>query len=139
MAESSQAELRTIVKGSPERVMILDRFGKEHELCPLSLADLVEYEDKTGASLLAVERDFKLKDLAYLLYLSLRKEGLSPEQVEKRAYRVSEHSVYSLFDLKLLAQAKEVILDLLRVSGLTVPKEEDKSPLAAGEVGQTRA
>lgn len=126
----SENDLRTIVKGSPEKVMIKDRFGREHELCPLDLADLIEYEEKTGATLLGREFEFKMKHLGYLLYLSLRKDGLSLEDVEKRRFKVSEQTVMVWFDLKVLAQANEVITDLLRVSGLLMPKEEEnKDPL----------
>lgn len=126
----SDAELRTLIKGAPNKVLIKDKDGKDHELCPLDLSDLIEYEDKIGVSLLTKERDFKLRDLAYLLYLSLRKEGLSPEEVDKRKYKLSENSIYRFFDLRVIKNSAEIVSDLMRISGLDVPREEqEKSPL----------
>ena len=99
------ADLRTIVKGAPEKILIKDKYNKDHELCPLDLADLIEYEDVTGASLLSEKREFKMKDLAYLLYLSIRKEGLDQSQIEKHNYKYKEHAVFTMFDLNVLAKA----------------------------------
>jgi hypothetical protein len=135
-------DLRTIISGAPQKITVKDSRGREHELCPLNLADLVEYEDETGASLLSEKREFKLKDLAFLVYLSVRKEGLGEDKIAKRDFVHTKLAVFSMFDLKLLANANEIITDLLRISGLIVPKseEEEKRPLENQTVeAQTKA
>ena len=118
-------ELRTLVTGTTERLTIKDKFGNEHVLPALDLADFVEYEDKTGSTLLDAKRDMKIKDVCYLLYLSLRKEGLGREDVENRRWKFNERQILLMFDLKFLKESASVLLDLLKISGLEVAKPVD--------------
>jgi len=136
MAEAVQdsTELRTLVSGSAHKAVVKDKSGVEHQLSPLDLSDLCEYEDKVGASLFAMNLTaLKLREIAILLYLSLRKEGCSSADIEARKFRWTERQVYMMFDLNFMTQSAEVFVDLLKLSGLEVkePRPQKPSPDAA--------
>jgi len=131
---SETADLRTIVSGTSECVKIRDKNSKEHIIAPLDLSDLIEYEDKMGYSILNRTKEIKIRDIAYILYLSLRKEGLSADQIEHRQFTYTERQVWTMFDLKFLTSSNEILMDLLRISGLEVRKEgavADPTPVVA--------
>lgn len=120
-------ELRTLVTGTPEQVKIKDKNGVEHVLPPITLADFIEYEDKTGGSLFTGKEEPKLRDIAFILYLSLRREGLGAEDLRNRRFKVSEKDVYEMFDLAFLRNAAQHLADLLKASGFAKDKEETKN------------
>lgn len=127
--DSHSGELKTLVTGATGTLSLKDRNGKEHQLPPLDIADFVEYEDRMKASVLdAGKMAFRLTDLVFLLFLSLRKEGKSIEDVMRRNFTYTEMQVYRMFDLKLLAQSQQLFVDLLKISGLEVgPQPAPKS------------
>jgi len=120
MSEQSQtSDLKVLVQGTADNIKIKDKNGLEYKLQPLDLEDLCEYEDRVGASLLALNfATLKLKDIAYMLYLSLRKDGLSAQEVNDRKFKFSETEMRRRFDLGLFAKTAVVVTDLLRISGL---------------------
>ena len=129
------SNLRTMVNGSTDRAVIADKVGTEHVLSPLDFSDLVEYEDKMGVTLLSLDRALKFKDIGYILYLSLRKEGLSPTQIEHRQFKYTEAQVLRMFDLKLLSKTNDFITDLLKISGLEIKADKKiEDPLVQSPV-----
>lgn len=120
-------ELKILVKGSSDTVLIKDKNGNQHPLQPLDLSDIIEYEEKMGQSILDGARTLRMKDVAYLLYLSLRKEGLGAEEVVSRKYRLTERHIYTLFNLGFLANSATFLLDILRISGFEMKSGEDKA------------
>lgn len=120
--------LRTLTKGSAVKVVVKDTEGKEHELQPLDLSDIVEYEDRVGQSILDVNKPMKLRDIAFLVYLSLRKEGCTKKDIEERNFKYTERQVSMMFDMGFFRQSVTILLDILKVSGFKVadPKEEGK-------------
>jgi hypothetical protein len=113
------SELKILVQGTPENIVIKDKNGTEYKLQPLDLADLCEYEDRVGSSLLALNfSTLKLRDVAFMIYLSLRKDGLSLKQIEGHEFKFSESEMLRRFDLALLAKSAVLLTDLLRLSGL---------------------
>jgi len=125
-------ELKILVQGSADRVIIKDRKGVEHLIQPLDLSDIIEYEEKMGQSILDGARTLRMKDIAYLLYLSLRKEGLSGEEVVSRKYKLTERQIYTSFDLQFLARSANFLLDILRISGFEIKGEEQKADPTQG-------
>ncbi len=119
-ATDPHADLKVLIKGTDGKVKIKDKEGKVHELPPLDLADLIDLEERTGISVLGMSEntDMKLKDMCYLLYLSLRKEGLSPEQISKKNWTLTERQIYMMFDLNFLKNSISIFLELLAISGL---------------------
>ncbi len=125
-------ELKILVQGSSDRVVIKDRKGAEHLIQPLDLSDIIEYEEKMGQSILDGARTLRMKDIAYLLYLSLRKEGLSAEDVVSRKYKLTERQIYTSFDLQFLARSATFLLDILRISGFEIKGEDKKADPTQG-------
>ncbi len=123
MSDSPTSELKILAQGTAENITIKDKVGNEYKLQPLDLADLCDYEDRVGTSLLALNfSTLKLKDVAYMIYLSLRKDGLSAKQIEGHEFKFSEKEMLRRFDLGLLAKSAVLLTDLLRLSGLEMQK-----------------
>lgn len=133
MSESAldNKDLRTLVTGSSKKVIVVDKDKVEHLLNPLDMTDIVEYEDKVGHSILAVDHEIKVKDIIYLVYLSLRKEGLSLEQVEQKRWKYTERQVGMMFDLKFFSNSVTILLDILRVSGFELKADAEAAAKAA--------
>ena len=125
---SPTSELKMIVQGTSENVKVKDKTGKEFKIHPLDLADLCEYEDRVGTSLLLLNfNTLKIKDVAFMIYLSIRKDGLSMKEIEDQKFKVSETEMLRRFDLGLLAKSGNLITDLLRLSGLEVKPNPPKA------------
>ncbi len=123
MSDSATSELKILGQGTAENIHIKDKLGNDYKLQPLDLADLCDYEDRVGTSLLALNfSTLKLKDVAYMIYLSLRKDGLSAKQIEGHEFKFSEKEMLRRFDLGLLAKSAVLLTDLLRLSGLEMQK-----------------
>src|SRR5690349_2835853 len=132
-ATASNSDLRTLVVGSPTKIVVIDKSGKEHLLNPLDMSDIIEYEDKVGHSILAVDHEIKVKDIIYLVYLSLRKEDLSLEQIEQKRWKYTERQIGMIFDMKFFSNAVNILLDILRVSGFELKADaEAAAKTAAG-------
>lgn len=131
-AKQADNDLRILVTGTGHKVILKDRFGKEHTLLPLDMADMCEYEAKLGQSLLTANLSaLHVKDILFMLFLSLRKEGLSVEDIDRGAFKITERDVQRMFDLSMITKIAEVFIDLLRVSGYDVKEEETNPPKAS--------
>lgn len=114
-------DLKPLISGATgEAKTIKDKNGKEYHLCPLDLQDMVDFEDRTGHSILDVAERFRLKEVAYLLYLSIRKDGVSDADLDARKFAITEAMVMRSFDLRLLSGSAKAFLDIMTISGLTV-------------------
>lgn len=118
---SPTADLKILVQGTSENIKIKDKHGTEYKVYPLDLADLCEYEDRVGTSLLLLNfSTLKVKDVAYMIYLSIRKDGLTYKEIEDRKFKMTEMEMLRKFDLALLSKSGALLTDLLRISGLDV-------------------
>lgn len=124
-------DLRTLVTGAPVKVIVVDKNKVEHLLNPLDMSDIIEYEDKVGHSILAVDHEITVKDIISLVYLSLRKEDCSQEQVEQKRWKYTERQVAMMFDLKFFSNAVNILLDVLRVSGFELKADAEAAAKAA--------
>ena len=116
---SPTAELKILVQGTAENLHIKDKNGESYKVHPLDLADLCEYEDRVGTSLLQLNfSTLKLKDVAFMVYLSIRKNGLSSKDIEDRKFKMTESQMLRNFDLGIITRSGTLLVDLLRISGL---------------------
>ena len=118
---SPTADLKILVQGTSENIKIKDKHGTEYKVHPLDLADLCEYEDRVGTSLLLLNfSTLKVKDVAFMIYLSIRKDNLTYKEIEDRKFKMTEMEMLRKFDLALLSKSGALLTDLLRISGLDV-------------------
>ena len=116
---SPTSELKVLIQGAADNIVVKDKNGNAYKLQPLDLADFCEYEDRTGTSFLMMNfSTLKLQDIVFMFYLSLRKDGLSPKEVDDRKFPFSESEFKRRFDMKLFSNAAVLLTDLLRISGL---------------------
>lgn|SRR5574339_284093 len=125
---SPTSELKILIQGTSENIHVKDKTGKEFKIHPLDLADLCEYEDRVGTSLLLLNfNSLKVKDVAFMIYLSIRKDGLSLKDIEDRKFKLTEAEMLRRFDLGLLSRSGHLLTDLLRISGLDVKANPQKA------------
>lgn len=125
-------DLRTLTVGTPVKVIVVDKNKVEHLLNPLDMCDVVEYQDKIGHNILAVDHELTVKDIITLVYLSLRKEGLSQSQIEKKEWKYTERQVGMMFDMKFFSNALNILMDILRVSGFELKDDADNNKTSTG-------
>lgn len=115
-----------------------DRFeidGKSYQLLPLSLGDVADAEDRLGPVTTWANRQWSMKDTTFLLWLSVRKTGLSQEQIEPGQWSVSEEDfTRALRSIKLgeAMKLQPIMNRLLELSGIATSKDETKNSQAAG-------
>lgn len=90
--------------------------GKKHSLVPLDLKDLVDLETKFG-SLAKLGKTEKVEDILHILWLSLRKEGLNDEQIDREKWIVTVSNVGRMFQLGDIASLMDVVEKLYILSG----------------------
>ena len=116
---SPTSELALMVKGVNQVVSFTDNSGKKYTVQPLDLEDLCEYEARVGTSLLLLDfGKLNLKDIVYLVYLSLRKEGISPADIDAKKFLLTEKDMKRNFNLALFGKSGQLLQDILRISGL---------------------
>lgn len=97
-----------------------DRLNKVHTITPLDLRDIVHLEKKFGGLELLTKAN-KLQDVLYILWLSLRKEGLTEQEIVDGKWKVTEDHVARYFSPGDMSQLKELLSKLFIISGF---KEE---------------
>jgi hypothetical protein len=121
-------ELRILTEGSAEKLYVKDKNDKEHTLTPLTIRDLIEFERRAGGDVFKImNANLGIENIFHLLYLSLRKEGCSPEDIKRGKYTHSEVDVQEMFDLAILKSSIVVFSHLLRISGFGKVKEDQKA------------
>ena len=121
---AGQSDLQKLVGRG---LKITDRHGKEHVLAPLDIDDVAEIENRFG-TLDSLQGSHRLQDVFFFLYLSLRKEGRTHNQLRIGDYALTEKEARQLF---LIGAAKEIVgsmLDLLEISGLGVRRRVAEAP-----------
>lgn len=126
-----ESTLKEFLSRSNGKSFVVDKTGKKHELIPLDLSDICEYEERMGVSLLTNIAIPKVRDIAYLLYLSLRKTGRSESQVESRDWAYKETQVLRIFDAAFAPKSADIYIEILKISGLDLgaqnPPKADQS------------
>src|ERR671925_2430236 len=117
-----QQELKVLVCGTDGLVTLKDKKGKDHVLPPLDFSDMLEFERKIGGTFLDEKRVLKLADILYLLYLSIRKEGCTDDEVMRGQFKLTEKQVYSMFDLRYLNKSADLFSDIMKMSGVVFPQ-----------------
>jgi hypothetical protein len=117
---SGSEELATIVGDSLE---ITDALGKKHKLRPLDLQDLSELERK----LVEVETQdmgrWTTETAMFIVWLSLRKEGLSAEDIDRENWRYTIKKCMRMFDARFYRALNTIIGHLFAISGIDFKKE----------------
>jgi len=111
-------ELRIVIEGTEKKIFVKDKNGVEHRLSPITMGDMIDFEDAIGNSIYEIPNiSLKFKHIVYLLYLSLRKEGCNKEDLDRRKYKYTERQVQDMFDLKFMPMATGLFTDILSISG----------------------
>jgi hypothetical protein len=112
--------LKTLVGESPVKLSIIDYDGKEHFLAPLTVNDMLEFERRLGVSLYeAASRKLMLSHITTILWLSMRKAGLSREEIVKKKFKISYEEFGEMFDASFILDGTVTTIGkLLEVSGL---------------------
>jgi hypothetical protein len=121
--------------GQPIAMSVTDRDGVEHALSPLSMNDILEFEDKLGVSLLDAAADrLTIRHIFRILYMSVRKHGLTREDILKKRWKMSIEEFGEMFDLSfLMADRVATIGKLMEASGL----KQKNPPMLANATGKT--
>lgn len=116
-------ELKVLLVGTDGKTVIKDKSGNDRHLPPLTLLDMVEFEKRMGTAFGDSDRLLKLSDMVFVLYLSLRKDGRTPEQIRKRDFVLTEADVADMFDCRYLSKYSTIFAEMLKLSGLELPQE----------------
>jgi hypothetical protein len=122
-------DIRVIIEGTSKRIFIKDKDGTEHRLNPITVLDLIDFEDKIGISVLKIlDANLSIKHIVYLVYLSLRREGCTKEDIERGKFKYTERQIQEMFDLRLLRYAVKTFVDLLSISGFGLNQGSAANP-----------
>lgn len=116
-----------------ERGKFLDARGKIQTLYPLTLADYSDIEKEYGSYEKLIASN-KATDSIFLIWLSLRKGGLTEDEMDaayedSKKWKLPRIAVGKMFNMGDLEQMKKVIQDIFIVSGF---KEELVKKVIAG-------
>lgn len=134
-------DLRIIVEGSEKKLFIKDKDGKSHRCYPLVMAEFLEFEREIGTSLFEIwNAKLKLSQIFFLLWLSLRKEGCSVDDLKRRNFKLTQADIQQMFDGAFLTKSVETFVAILSISGFgrdgkpANPQSPSQQP--ASEVGK---
>jgi len=132
--ETPTSELAEMSGKSLDKVTVEDATGKKWDLLPLDMTDIMDYERLVGQSLFDADmRTVKIREILCLLYLSLRKTGLSKADIEAEKWVwPNERACMRLFSGEVIMKTPEIFAALLRISGLSKEKNE-KDPHPADQ------
>lgn len=125
VAEFVTPDLKILIEGTDKQHSIKDKDGKLHHLLPLNLKDIVAFEQYAKTSILDIVGTVKIEHIAFLVYLSLRKEGLTREQIRQGQFKLCLDDVTEMFDAKFLLSSGLIYIKLLEMSGFDLPKPGD--------------
>lgn len=102
--------------------------GRELKLAILDVNDLMEIEEELGGSFLTLKiQGFSYATLVFIIWLGLRRAGITPEQVKKREWAIQRDDVGRLFIAGEYKWLGQTTIKLLNESGLdfrAVPEGE---------------
>lgn len=94
----------------------IDARGNKHRLCPLDMSDIAELERKyKGLQNLATAQT--VDDLLFVLWLSLRKDGLSEHEIDNEKWKLTVKQVGRMFPAGDKGEMGKAVVALYRVSG----------------------
>ena len=95
-------------------VKLVDKDSVEHRLPPLDMEDMSDLEEILGEDWL---QENKLRAVSRILWTSLRKEGLSREDLVARKWKLKPQEVGMMFDARHGPIIRAAVTDLLIASG----------------------
>jgi hypothetical protein len=120
-----------------------DDRGKVHNLAPFGMREMAEIR-KLGAGWLARALTLQLfpDEWFHLVWLSLRKEGLTRDEIHAREWKYTLEDAFDLFDGKDQSDSNNRItnaaLHLLLTAGLIAPPDKKANPPKAAETEKTK-
>lgn len=108
--------LGTVLGKIPEQTFT-DQHGIVHRLHPIDLNDMVELEETCG-SLEQIVVKGGLKEALFVLWLSLRKDGLTPEQIDREEWTITTKTVGRMFGLGDAEKIQEITMRLMKACGM---------------------
>lgn len=130
-------DLRIIVEGSERKLFVKDKTGKQRRCYPLAITEFLEFERELGVSIFDIWNSrIKLQHIVFLLWLSLRKEGCSVEDLKRRNFKLTQTDIHEMFDGAFLTSSVETFVSILSISGFGKSAKKDPqtpaSPDASG-------
>lgn len=126
--EKKETRLKVLLGTNTAKVTL--RSGSEINLYPLRLTDLADLEDKLGMSMTEVfgqSKTFKINHLILILWLSVRRDGLTKEQISKQQWKVTERDVGEWFDFSDVGELIDVMQAVFSLSGLEMQLKNGES------------
>jgi len=107
--------------------VLTDNTGKKYKAVPLSVNDMIEFEERNGISLIeGASQMLKAKHLIMICFLSARKDGLTRQEIIKKEFRVSYEEFCESFDFQFFDLTKGgalYALHVLEISGVKLKKK----------------
>ena len=109
-----------IFLGESGDYMEAPKYGKL-KLFPLTLTDIGDFEDSIGP-INEFVRFRNVKANLHLVWLSLRKNGLTDEEIKQQQWKFTDREVGEWFSLGQAEKIRELVERILIISGLVLPK-----------------
>ena len=119
---------------------IKDRTGKEHRLFPLTIRDWVELEREIGSVFNWAIIGQKLETWAYVIWLSVRKNGITRKHEYARQFKIAYEEMMDIFDITqadTMATAVQKIFELSGMKTAEKPEPDSNHPTADAVAAET--
>jgi len=114
-----------------EGAKLKDRYGVEHVLSIPTLGDLAEIEREFGSFTALTEPSIDV--LLFLLFLSLRREGKTKEQLSAGEFACTLFDVGEMFTLLDLENVRKALDIMMVKAGLVSEEDTEKSDPPSGQ------
>ncbi len=125
MEEIKKASDLKVMIGMKQEITV--KGGQKLELHPLDICDLADLQDMYGdiSKLMSTQ---KLKDILFFIWLSVRKTGLSPDQIDNQKWVITTPRALSrYFELNDLSKLFDITSKISVISGLVEEESVKKS------------
>lgn len=97
---------------------VKDRTGVEHRLYPLTVRDWIELEKEVGSVFNWAAIGIKIETWAYLIWMSIRKNGITRKDEYARRFKIGLEEMCDLFDISQSKQMLDAVETITSISGM---------------------
>lgn len=117
-SEQKEATLRIYLGTDRDKIVLSD--GKEYILYPLDLTDIGDLEERFGENYSKIATGQNVKAGIYILWLAVRKNYLTEEQILAQQWKISERQVGMWFSIGEFEKLTQIVPRIFSFSGLEV-------------------